>query len=172
MDNTITIVTVVYNDKNNIEKTINSVLNQSYNSKEYIVVDGKSTDGTLEIVKKYADQISVIVSEPDRGIYDAMNKAVDLAHNEWIIFMNSGDVFADNDTLKNVFNEPISKNISFIYSDFIVSNDSWKKKFIASYENGVLLHQSVIYKKHLHELLGKYIVPKIRKQSQWQSQLQ
>ena len=62
MDNTITIVTVVYNDKNNIEKTINSVLNQSYNSKEYIVVDGKSTDGTLEIVKKYADQISVIVS--------------------------------------------------------------------------------------------------------------
>lgn len=64
MDNTITIVTVVYNDKNNIEKTINSVLNQSYNSKEYIVVDGKSTDGTLEIVKKYADQISVIVSEP------------------------------------------------------------------------------------------------------------
>lgn len=75
-------------------------------------------------------------------------------------FMNSGDVFADNDTLKNVFNEPISKNISFIYSDFIVSNDSWKKKFIASYENGVLLHQSVIYKKHLHELLGKYIVTK------------
>ena len=120
MDNTITIVTVVYNDKNNIEKTINSVLNQSYNSKEYIVVDGKSTDGTLEIVKKYADQISVIVSEPDRGIYDAMNKAVDLAHNEWIIFMNSGDVFADNDTLKNVFNEPISKNISFIYSDFML----------------------------------------------------
>ena len=114
----------------------------------------------IEIVKKYADQISVIVSEPDRGIYDAMNKAVDLAHNEWIIFMNSGDVFADNDTLKNVFNEPISKNISFIYSDFIVSNDSWKKKFIASYENGVLLHQSVIYKKHLHELLGKYIVTK------------
>lgn len=143
MDNTITIVTVVYNDKNNIEKTINSVLNQSYNSKEYIVVDGKSTDGTLEIVKKYADQISVIVSEPDRGIYDAMNKAVDLAHNEWIIFMNSGDVFADNDTLKNVFNEPISKNISFIYSDFIVSNDSWKKKFIASYENGVLYNPQI-----------------------------
>lgn len=160
MNQSITVVTVVYNDKENIERTIQSVLNQTYKDIEYLVVDGKSTDGTLDIIKKYTNQISRIISETDKGIYDAMNKAIDLANSEWIIFMNSGDVFTDNNTLTNVFADNIPENTSFIYSDFSVDYGSSFRVFNASFEKGILLHQSVIYKKNLHYLYGKYLVTK------------
>lgn len=89
----ITIITVVLNDSENIEATILSVLNQNYTNVEFIVIDGGSTDGTLEIIKKYDDFIDYWVSEKDKGIYDAMNKGCRLAFGEGICFLNSKDIF-------------------------------------------------------------------------------
>lgn len=159
MDKSITVVTVVFNDIENIERTIRSVLNQTYTAVEYLIIDGQSTDGTLDILNKYSNQIKII-SEPDRGIYDAMNKAINLAQHEWIIFMNSGDEFVENTTLQNIFNENLSENKSFIYSDFLVRVGEKIKTFKSSFENGILLHQSVIYKKNLHDRYGMYLVTK------------
>lgn len=152
----ISIVTVVYNDENNILRTIESVASQTFQDKEYLVIDGCSSDGTIQIIKQNLDKIDKFVSEPDKGIYDAMNKAIDLAEGEWIIFMNSGDVFVDNKVLSNIFNKQISKNINFIYSDYYVGS----KLVDSSFNKGFLLHQAVIYKRKMHERYGYYQVTK------------
>jgi glycosyltransferase involved in cell wall biosynthesis len=89
----ISIITVVRNGKDSIEQTIRSILDQRYQNIEYIVIDGGSTDGTVDIIKKYADRIAYWVSEPDAGIYDAMNKALDHVHGEGHLFLNAGDHF-------------------------------------------------------------------------------
>ena len=101
----VTIITVSYNAKNDIERTIKSVLEQTLPNVEYIIMDGGSTDGTVDIIKKYGDKISYWISEPDNGIYDAMNKAIDLANGDWINFLNAGDTFVDNDTIANFVNQ-------------------------------------------------------------------
>ena len=98
----ISIVTVVYNCEDTIENTLISILSQSYEHKELIVVDGKSTDNTLSIVKKYKDKISIIISEHDSGIYDAMNKGVKYVKGDWVCFMNSGDTFYNSNVLTEV----------------------------------------------------------------------
>lgn len=98
----ISIVTVTYNCKNDVEKTIKSVLDLDYPNIEYIVIDGASKDGTVDIIKTYADHIDYWISEPDKGIYDAMNKGLRKATGDWIFFLNTGDVFADNKVLRQV----------------------------------------------------------------------
>ncbi len=89
----VTVITVVLNGKKYLEQTIRSVIHQTYPNVEYIIIDGGSTDGTIDIIKKYENQIDYWVSEPDKGIYDAMNKGVESACGMWINFMNSGDYF-------------------------------------------------------------------------------
>ena len=101
----ISVVTVSYNAVDTIERTILSVLNQTYSDIEYIIIDGGSTDGTVDLIKKYADKITYWVSEPDQGIYDAMNKGIDVATGEWINFMNSGDSFYRQDVLSSLFDK-------------------------------------------------------------------
>lgn len=96
----ITIVTVSYNSIDSIEKTILSVLNQTYSNIEYIVIDGKSKDGTVDIIKKYDNRLAYWVSESDDGIYDAMNKAIGQIASEWVLFMNTDDEFVDNDVIE------------------------------------------------------------------------
>ena len=90
-----------------------SVLEQDYPNMEYLIIDGASTDGTLNIIKKYADRVTFI-SEPDKGIYDAMNKGLRMAKGEWVNFMNAGDAFADSHVLSDVFGEEIPKEIQII----------------------------------------------------------
>ncbi len=99
----VSIITVVYNSKNNISKTIESVINQTYKNYEYIIIDGGSTNGTLDIINDYSASISKIISESDKGIYDAMNKEINFAIGDWVYFLNSGDVFFSNETIKKIF---------------------------------------------------------------------
>ena len=97
----VTIITVAYNAEDAIEKTIQNIIAQTYPNIEYIIIDGGSTDGSLDIIKKYDDKISYWVSEPDDGIYHAMNKAIDIATGEWVNFMNAGDIFVDDNVVLN-----------------------------------------------------------------------
>ena len=156
----ISVITVVYNSVKSIEQTIESVLEQDYPNLEYIIIDGGSTDGTIQLIKKYENRISLFLSEPDNGIYDAMNKGVSRAHGEWINFMNSGDCFHKSEVLKTIFLNTIDVNISFIYSDYYIQKKNVKKLYHASFKKGLILHQSCIYKKSLHKDFGKYYVSK------------
>ncbi len=99
----LSVITVVYNNVKHIERTLISVVNQTYQHIEYIVIDGVSTDGTLDVIKKYKNNISHFVSEKDQGIYDAMNKGLAAATGDYVIFMNSGDEFYDVKTVADVF---------------------------------------------------------------------
>ncbi|MCE8612383.1 glycosyltransferase family 2 protein [Bacteroides fragilis] len=98
----ITVITVCYNAISDIEKTILSVIHQLYSNIEYVIIDGGSVDGTVEIIKKYQDKISYWISEADKGIYDAMNKGIDKAAGGWVCFMNAGDTFYSPDTILSV----------------------------------------------------------------------
>ena len=100
-----TIITVSFNAADNIAETINSVLSQSYNDIEYIIIDGGSTDGTAEIIRQYDGDIAYWISEPDKGIYDAMNKGLAKSHGNYILFLNAGDTFFNNEVLTNVYDE-------------------------------------------------------------------
>jgi len=120
----LTIITIVYNNVRDIERTINSVLNQTYKKIEYIIIDGKSTDGTLNIIEKYKSNISKIISEPDQGIYDAMNKGLALATGDYVLFMNSGDEIYDEQTVQNVFDSAPGADI--YYGETEMYNDNWE----------------------------------------------
>ena len=118
---TITIITVVYNDKENIEDTIKSVLGLNSDNIyiEYIVLDGNSNDGTWEIIQKYSKKLAFCKSEPDKGIYNAMNKAIEQISGEWCIFINSGDRIISN-ALK-VFETNIDENTGILYGDVFLN---------------------------------------------------
>ncbi len=96
------VITITYNAAAAVEPTLRSVTNQTFSDYEYIIIDGDSTDGTLDIIHRYEDKISFLSSEPDGGIYDAMNKGIRASHGEWLIFMNAGDTFYNETTLQNV----------------------------------------------------------------------
>lgn len=112
----ISIVTVCFNAESIIEETIKSVISQTYKDIEYIIIDGNSTDSTMSIIKKYADKIHKIISEPDKGIYDAMNKGISLASGTYINFMNAGDTFSSPDAVENVVSQ-IAEESDIVYGD-------------------------------------------------------
>lgn len=120
----VSVITVCYNAGRTIQKTIESVLQQNDSDYEYVVVDGASQDDTLEIVNFYAEQFRkefipiTVVSEKDHGIYDAMNKAIDLASGDWIIFMNADDSFYSADVLQKVFSNDLT-GIDVVYGDCV-----------------------------------------------------
>lgn len=115
----ITIITVNFNNFDGLQKTINSVLGQNAHNFECIVVDGGSTDFSLELLKKTKDSRFSYISEADNGIYDAMNKGIDLAKGEWVLFMNSGDVFYSNHSISRFLELSVSldKKIKVAYGD-------------------------------------------------------
>jgi len=119
---TFSIVTVTYNCKSILEKTINSVVDQSYKDYEYIIVDGFSTDGTVDIIKA-RNVVSIWVSEKDRGIYDAMNKGISMAKGDYVILLNSGDNFSDNSVLQRVANFiEQNQDVDIVYGDILVES--------------------------------------------------
>lgn len=99
---TLSIITVTYNAEQVLETTLQSVISQTYHHIEYILIDGASKDRTLAIAEKYRDRIQLLISEPDRGLYDAMNKGIALATGEYVCFLNAGDSFHQDDTLQQM----------------------------------------------------------------------
>lgn len=95
----VSVVTITYNAERYLERTMQSVLEQSYPNVEYVIIDGASTDGTLDIVERYREGVDILVSEPDKGLYDAMNKAMQHLTGDYLVFMNAGDRFASAETL-------------------------------------------------------------------------
>lgn len=169
MMNKISVITICYNAADSIAATMYSVLNQSYEDLEYIIVDGKSKDNTIAVVddvtKKYPQRCVKIISEADRGIYDAMNKGIKMASGEWVCMMNAGDRFASNNVLRDIFQMPIDENIAFLYSD-LYKMTSYGKMFrvnmFCDEHTRRLVHQCVIYRKKLHNEYGYYAVtPKL-----------
>jgi len=112
----ITVVTVVFNAATTIEESILSVINQSYGNIEYIVIDGGSTDATLDIIRKYENAIDYWVSEKDKGIYDAMNKGINTSTGDWVNFMNAGDLFNSMNTVDQIFSTILGDE-KIIYGD-------------------------------------------------------
>ena len=98
----LSIITVTYNAEKVLEDTIQSVISQTYHHVEYIIVDGAYKDGTLSIINKYRSQIHTVVSEPDKGLYDAMNKGILLASGDYLCFLNAGDCFHEDNTLQKM----------------------------------------------------------------------
>lgn len=146
MNKKISVITVVFNGEKEIEKTILSVINQTYRNFEYIIIDGNSSDRTVEIIKKYQDKITFWTSEPDKGIYDAMNKGIDHASGDFINFMNAGDFFYNNFVLEKISKFLIDKNTSY-FGDYF---DRQKSTIIKQNQRkDVMLyninHQSIFY---------------------------
>jgi len=116
----ISIITATYNAQATIADAIESVLSQSYDEVEYIVVDGGSNDGTIDIIKSYGDKIHKFVSEQDRGIYDALNKGIALASGDVIGFLHSDDLYNDSHTIEHIASEfQKSQNIDGVYGDLL-----------------------------------------------------
>lgn len=123
------IVTINYNNKEGLAKTIESVLSQTYKNFEFIIIDGASTDGSTELIETHKEHFSFWVSEPDKGIYNAQNKGTSRTSGDYTIFMNSGDVFASDDILSKV--APQLDNFDIVYGDLLIVEEdkSWRKHY-------------------------------------------
>ena len=116
-----TIIIVSYNTKNEFIKTLNSVKRQTYKKYEVIIIDGYSNDGTIDLIKKIKDKRINFLIERDNGIYDAMNKGIKKANGQWTLFLNSGDIFVDQNILINV-NAIIKKKSDIVFGNTIIKN--------------------------------------------------
>ena len=150
---TFSVITVVRNGEDIIENTILSVINQNYLNLEYIIIDGNSTDRTIDIIQKYEDKITFWISEPDMGIYDAMNKGISKAKGKFVNFMNAGDIFFDSYICQLVAEKIMIKECDVIYGDFIAQSDTNNVEIIVKpksldkiWMGMIFCHQSVFIK--------------------------
>lgn len=143
----VTVVTICYNSVKDIERTILSVISQDYSNIQYIVIDGGSTDGTLDIIERYEEFIDIFVSEPDKGIFDAMNKGIRRSTGIWINFMNSGDRFADRRVLSRIFESSNFADKVLIYGDKQESGIVTQPLPLESIELGEIManHQCMLF---------------------------
>jgi len=123
---TITVITVTRNAIDDLSITVESVLAQQYSDVQFIVIDGGSTDGSIKLLEAHHDRIEYI-SEADRGIYDAMNKALNKVRGEWMVFLNAGDRFANSDAIQTLVSET-GGNLSLVYSDYMRPNSKNPKQ--------------------------------------------
>lgn len=161
----VTIITVCKNAEDSIEATIKSVLSQNYKNIEYIIIDGKSTDKTLGIINKYKKRISTIVSEPDGGIYFAMNKGIEKSTGDILYFLNSGDQLFKNTTISNIVTVFKKNKTDVVYGDMalyeadklnrlIIRRQNHVSKFMLAHDT--IYHQSIFAKKKIFEKYGKF----------------
>lgn len=152
----ITVITVSYNSEDFITSTIESILNQTFREFEYLIIDGNSTDKTVETIIYYESKFKEKnisyqwISEPDKGIYDAMNKGILMSKGKWCNFMNTGDTFFSKETLKNVFNfEDNFKNIALFYGNKVFENKIIEPLPLKALSYGVIMgnHQSMFFNK-------------------------
>jgi glycosyltransferase involved in cell wall biosynthesis len=120
----LSVITIVYNNVRDIERTVLSVLNQSYSNIEYLIIDGASNDGTMDILRQYESRISKLVCEKDKGIYDAMNKGLALATGDYVLFMNSGDEIYASNTVERIFASGDDADI--YYGETEMFDEAWQ----------------------------------------------
>lgn len=169
MEPKISIIIVVFNAAKTIEASIDSAIRQSYQNKELIAIDGGSYDGTLEILKKIEHPNFSFTSEPDQGIYDAMNKGIRRATGEWLYFLGADDLFYDKKVLENIFTESDLIDADFLYGN--VKRSDHKKPYDGEFNFKKLLeknisHQAVFYKKTVFEKNGRYNI-KYKTHADW-----
>ena len=163
----ISIITVVFNNVATIADAINSVVSQTYPDIEYIVIDGSSTDGTVELINEFKDRISIFISEPDKGIYDAMNKGIKLASGDIIGILNSDDVYYDNSVLNKVVNTFENPLIDACYSDLFYVDRTDLNKVIRYWkscdykeellkEGWISPHPTFFARRNLYEKYGDF----------------
>lgn len=159
----ISVVTVCFNAVDAIEETILSVLNQTYRSIEYIIIDGGSTDGTVDIIKKYADKLAYWISEPDKGIYDAMNKGIKVATGDYINFMNAGDKYIHTKTIEMLLENHGDEKI--LYGNIIRCYSKYKETVkgicnlnptIIDFIKNTIHHQGAFICRDLFDQYGLY----------------
>ncbi|MCT7515044.1 glycosyltransferase family 2 protein [Aliarcobacter cryaerophilus] len=162
----ISIITVVFNGEKYLEDTIQSVINQTYGNVEYIIIDGGSTDGTLDIIKKYENQIDYWVSEKDRGIYDAMNKGIEVSLGEIIGIVNSDD-YLYLDTISNIANLYLENKFNYTYGTLDYIDENGNKLYEISsiglnnikykiFKHMPYLHPTMFVSKKLYKKIGVY----------------
>lgn len=159
----VSVVTVSFNSGKTIRRTIESVANQTYDRIEFIVVDGGSTDDTLSIIGEYADVVSRIISEPDQGIYDAMNKGIRAANGEWIHLLNSDDYYAAPNVIESAVRvlDPASTNYFWMWresTDHRRVLQAWKYSRWRLFISAFLPHPSLIVSRAQYDAVGLYDV--------------
>lgn len=162
-DSKISIITVCFNCGRLIERTIKSVVNQTYTNIQYIIIDGGSTDNTLDTIRQYEKNIDVLISEKDGGIYDAMNKGLKYATGDLVYFLNAGDYLCDNDVLRNVAEEfRAGPDGDILYGDYIYYDDSGEER-CSGYRTGVpdlinrgYCHQTTFAKRSIFDMCGNF----------------
>ncbi|MCA6435134.1 MAG: glycosyltransferase family 2 protein [Bacteroidota bacterium] len=163
----VSIITITYNAEGTLEDTIQSVLNQSYNNIEYIIIDGKSTDGTMDIISKYSEKISKIVSEKDNGLYDAINKGINLATGDVIALLHADDFYIHQDVIKEYVKTFNTDNADAVYANLYYVDSHSTDKIIrkwnsGKYKNGLFKwgwmppHPTFIAKKSIYNRFGVY----------------
>jgi len=163
----VSVITVVFNAKNTIAQTIESVLSQTYKNIEHIVIDGGSTDGTLSIIQKYRDKIAKFISKPDQGIYDAMNKGILLASGKVVGFLNADDMFYDKNVIQRVALSFDNNDIDCIYGNLVYVSCKnidritrcWESKEFCDglfQKSWTPAHPTFYCKKNIYERFGLY----------------
>lgn len=135
----VSIITVVFNSKDTIEHTIESVLTQNYKNIEYIIIDGGSTDGTVDIIKKYEKRLAYWVSESDDGLYDAMNKGIRAATGDIVGILNSDDMYADSSVIEESVNIISKEKVDTCYGDLVYVDKDNTQKVIRQWKSGNFL---------------------------------
>lgn len=165
----VSIITVSFNSVKTIEDTIQSVLSQDYPQIEYIVIDGGSSDGTVDIIQKYHDHISTWISENDRGMYDAMNKGIALATGDVIGILNSDDIYMNNHVVTELINRLQSEQAQVVFADLVLVDQHNQNKVLRYYNSGYFhpskfkygwmpAHPTVFVKADLYKVVGPFSI--------------
>lgn len=160
----LSLITVCYNAAALIQATLQSALNQSFKDFELVIVDGGSTDNTLSLLESFKPYIGALVSEKDKGIYDAMNKGIKLAKGEWVYFLNAGDSFYHPEVLKDIFSHPAIHTSDFIYAKVQTLNEPTGVDYVAGepvsfndfYFRYPICHQASFAKRKLFTQIGYF----------------